>query len=117
MGFIVHANVGPEYALVIAGRTLSCEFPVAGPDEAALVATERATAIVDLLVALLSPSTRLRERRAGNATFHWVLERETPRGNWGRLAQWWSIAPWHYVGARREVVYQNRFVRPRTHAG
>ena len=108
-GFFVAANVGPEYALVLAGRTLSQQFPVASPGEEA-VADERARAIVDFIAALLGPAMRLREQRGGRATYHWLLEERTMSG-WRVVSRWWSPLPWHYFGPRHEIVYQNRQLR------
>ena len=114
-GFIVHVNVGPEYALVIASRTLSREFRVASSAEEHR-AEERACEIVAFLSALLSPATLVRERRAGRATYLWTLEREAPE-RWQRVAAWRSVLPWRYVGRRCEVVYQNQYIRSPQPAG
>jgi hypothetical protein len=109
-GFSVHANVGPDYAIVLASRTLITEFPAHDPWEEP-TADRRAGDVVEFVAALLGPATRIRERRAGRATYHWLLECQAP-GSWRRLARWWSPALWNYVGRRCEVVYQNRYIRP-----
>ena len=108
-GFFVTANVGPEYAFVLAGVSLSRQFPVATPEEEAL-AEDRARAIVVFVSKLLGPEMRVRERRAGRSTFNWLLE-ERATGGWRAIARFWSPIPWHYLGARCEVIYQNRQLR------
>jgi hypothetical protein len=114
-GFSVHASVGPEYAIVLASRRLVTEFAAPGPGEEP--AAERlARDVVDFLAALLSPAARVRERRAGRATYYWLLERDGP-GGWRRVARWWSPAPWHYFGRRCEAVYQNRYLQPPAPSG
>ena len=108
-GFFVAANVSPEYALVLAGGSLSREFPVPGPGETALV-DEKARAVAEFVARLLGPNMRVRERRAGRATFRWLLEERAGDG-WRVVNHFWSPLPWRYVGKRQEVVYQNRQLR------
>jgi len=109
-GFSVHANVGPDYAIVLASRTLITELPGHDPREES-TADRPAGDVVAFVATLLGPATRIRERRAGRATYHWLLECQAPDG-WRGLARWWSPAPWNYIGRRCEVVYQNRYIRP-----
>lgn len=55
---------------------------------------------------LLSPAMRLREWRAGNVPYRWVLEVQVADG-W-RSEQTMGLLFWNYFGRRSERVYQNR---------
>ncbi len=60
---------------------------------------------------LLSPSMRIRERRAGSTPYRWICEAKRS-GEW-RTEGSTSLMFWNYLGRRSERFYQNHALAER----
>ena len=87
-GFVIAVNAGPEYALVIVAGRLSREFTPPPPGASASEVVEHAKSLAAFVVHLLGPGTRVRELRAGLATYQWRLEQQVDGGGWEPIARW-----------------------------
>ena len=74
-------------------------------------AAQEVRAAFGLVRDLLSEGMRLRELRAGNLPYRWILEVASPEG-WAQDHET-GLLLWNFFGRRSERIYQNNHLPPR----